>query len=356
MEVTTMKVGIIGTGSIANSHVRHGWAALKDDGVEVVAAADIVPGKAAEFAQRYDIPYAYEDYHELLEMGDVDAVSICTYNQAHRQPTVDALQAGKHVLVEKPMATFLDDAVAMVRAAHETGKILMCGIKSRYSAEWIAARNFARAGALGDIYYVQASGGRRRGVPGRTFVRKDTAGGGIVVDGGVYTIDNVMWVLGHPKPVSVTATTNSYVGKLPGPQPEGAMWQWDPDQLEVEDFGAAWIRFEDGTVFAYMGAWAHHMEGMGGTYFLGTHGGLKMRPFELYHDQAGYMVKTTPGLTTVDPPGQFKAEIAAFAEAIRDGLPAPIPPEEVLLVNVVMQGIYDSAAAGHEIEVTIPAV
>lgn len=349
-----MKVGIIGTGGIANAHVRDGWSHLKSEGVEVVAAADIVPGKAADFAAKYGIPYAFEDYHQILEMGDVDAVSVCTYNMAHKQPTVDALRAGKHVIVEKPMATFLVDAVEMARAAKETGKLLMCAIKSRYSAEWMAAHRFARSGALGKIYYVQASGGRRRGVPGRTFVGKDTAGGGIIVDGGVYTIDNVLWVLDFPKPVSVTAVTNNYVGKLPAPQPEGAMWQWDPDKLEVEDFGAAWVRFEDDTVFAYMSAWAHHMEGMGGTYFLGVTGGIKLRPFEFYHDQAGYMVKTIPGLKEVDPAGQFKAEIAAFAKAIREGLPSPIPPEQVLLTNVIMQGIYDSAAAGHEIELKIP--
>lgn len=351
-----MKIGIIGTGGIANAHVRDGWLPLKSEGVEVVAAADIIPGKAAEFAAKYGIPHAFEDYHKILEMGDVDAVSVCTYNMAHRTPTVDALRAGKHVIVEKPMCTFLADAVEMCRAAKETGKLLMCAIKSRYSSQWIAARTFAQAGTLGKIYYVQASGGRRRGVPGRTFISRDTAGGGIVVDGGVYTIDNVLWVLGFPRPVSVTAAVNNHVGTLPGPQPMGAMWQWDPTQLEVEDFGTAWVRLEDGTVFSYMGAWAHHMEGMGGTYFLGMLGGLKMNPFELYHDQAGYMVKTCPNLTEVDPAGQFKAEIAAFARAIREGLPSPIPPEEVLLTNVIMQGIYDSSKAGHEIELQIPEI
>jgi len=322
----------------------------------VVAAADIVPGRAAETAERFGIPHAFEDYHKILEMDEIDAVDVCTYNQAHRQPTVDALEAGKHVLVEKPMAAFLDDATAMVRAAHRAGKILMCGIKSRYSSQWIAARKYAQSGMLGDIYFVQASGGRRRGVPGRTFIRKETAGGGVVVDGGVYTIDNVMWVMGHPKPISVTAATNNYVGKLPAPQPAGAMWQWDPEKLEVEDFGAAWIRFENGTVFSYMGAWAHHMEGMGGTYFLGTHGGLKLSPFEVYRDEAGYMVKTAPKLLEIDPAGQFKAEIADFTKAVREGLPSPIPPEEVLLTNVVMQGIYDSAEVGHEVGLEIPEV
>ena len=349
-----MKVGIIGIGGVAQAHLRWGWAELED--AEVVAAADIVPGRAAETAERWGIPHAFEDYHRILEMDSIDAVDVCTYNQAHRQPTVDALEAGKHVLVEKPMAAFLDDATAMVRAARRTGKILMCGIASRYIPQWIAARKFAQSGALGDIYYVQASGGHRRGVPGRTFIRKETAGGGVVVDGGVYTIDNVMWVMGHPKPISVTAAINNYVGKLPAPQPVGAMWQWDPEKLEVEDFGASWIRFENGTVFSYMGAWAHHMEGMGGTYFLGTHGGLKLSPFEIYRDEGGYMVNTTPKLPEIDPGGRFKAEIADFAKAVREGLPSPIPPEEVLLTNVVMQGIYDSAAVGHEIELEIPEV
>ena len=197
-----MKVGIIGTRGIARAHLRWGQGDLQDQSVEVVAAAGIVPGRAAEVAERCGVPYPFEDCSRILEMSEIEAVDICTCNQAHRQPTVDALEAGKHVLVEKPMATFLDDAVAMARAARRVGKILMCGIKSRYSSEWIAARKFARSGMLGDIYYVQASGGHRRGVPGRTFLRKGSAGGGIVVDGGVHTIDNVTWVMGHPKQVN----------------------------------------------------------------------------------------------------------------------------------------------------------
>lgn len=323
---------------------------------EVVAAADIIVEKAEETAGKFGISHVFEDYHEILEMEDVDAVDVCTYNQAHKQPAVDALEADKHVFVEKPMAAFLDDAVAMVRAARRAGKILMCGIKSRYDSRWIAAREFARSGALGDIYYVRASGGRRRGVPGRTFIREETAGGGVVVDGGVYTIDNVMWVMGHPKPVSVDATINDYVGKLPAPQPVGAMWQWDPDELEVEDFGAAWVRFDDGSVFSYMGAWAQHMDPERITYFLGTRGGLNLDPFEIYHDEAGYMVNTTPELPETETAELFRAEIADFTEAVREGSRSPIAPEEVLLTNVVMQGIYDSAEVGHEVELEIPEV
>ena len=348
-----MKVGIIGTGGIARAHLQWGWAELKD--VEVVAAADIVPGKAAKIAERFDIPYAFEDYHKILEMDEIDAVDVCAYNQAHRQPTVDALETGKHVFVEKPMAVFLDDATAMVRAARRAGKILMCGIKSRYNPRWIAARKSVQSGALGDIYYVQASGGGRRGVPGGSFISKETAGGGVVVDSGVYTIDNVMWVMGHPKPISVTATINNYVSKLyPEPQPWGVMWQWAPEELEVEDFGTAWVRFENGAVFSFMDAWAQHMEGMGGIYFLGTHGGLKLSPFEIYRDEEGYMVNTTPKLPEKGAAEIFKAEMADFTKAVREGLPSPIPPEEVLLTNVVMQGIYDSAKVGHEVELEIP--
>jgi predicted dehydrogenase len=348
-----MKVGLIGAGNIAQAHLRHGWPAVED--AEIVAAADIIVEKAQETAERFDIPHAFEDYHEILAMDDVEAVDICTYNQSHMQPAVDALNAGKHVFVEKPMAAFLDDAVAMVRAAKQNDRILMCGVKSRYNGTWIAARKFAQSGKLGDIYYAQASGGRRRGVPGRTFIRKETAGRGAVVDTGVYTIDNVLWVMGHPKPVSVDATVSNFIGTQK-PLPIGAMREYDPDTLEVEDFGAAFIRFENGAVFSYMGAWAQHMDPQRLTYFLGTEAGLSMDPFTIYRDEAGYMTNTAPLIPETDNRATFGMELADFANAVAKGLPSPIPMEEVLLANVVMQGIFDSAEAGHAVALEVPEI
>src|SRR6476620_9127563 len=113
----TVKIGVIGSGGISHAHMG-GYQQL--EGVEIVAVADVVPGKAKEWAARYKVSNAFEDYHKLLAMPEIDGVSVCTYNRAHMPPTVDALRAGKHVLCEKPMAHNLADAHAMLQAARET--------------------------------------------------------------------------------------------------------------------------------------------------------------------------------------------------------------------------------------------
>src|SRR5258708_7688944 len=118
---TPTRIGIIGAGGIAQAHA---MAYQRVPDVEIVAIADIMPERAEATARKYNIPHVFSNHRDLLALGEVDAVSVCTFNQAHCQPTVDALLAGKHVLVEKPMAASLEDAVTMIRTAHQTGKIL----------------------------------------------------------------------------------------------------------------------------------------------------------------------------------------------------------------------------------------
>jgi predicted dehydrogenase len=178
----------------------------------------------------------------LLQLEEIQAVHVCTFNQAHRGPTVEALQAGKHVLVEKPMAATLADATEMVRAARQTGKLLMCALKTRYSDDVIVAKRIIDNGGLGDIYYAETVDNRRRGIPGRTFVRQETAGLGAVADVGVYSLDTALYLMGHPRPVSVSGITTNVIGKTHAPA-IGSLWPWNSEELEVEEFGAAWIRF-----------------------------------------------------------------------------------------------------------------
>lgn len=207
---TPVKIGIIGSGGIAHAHAR-AYQRLPD--VEMVAVADIVPGRAEEFAAEFGIPQWFESHQALLALDEIEAVSVCTYNQAHRAPTVDALRAGKDVLVEKPLAFSLDDAVAMIRAAKETGKILHTGFWQRWQPNVQTARQIAQSGELGDVYYAQMIGGRRHGIPGGTFMRRETAGAGPVVDIGCYNLDTFMFVLDSPRPVSVTALVSDRMGK-----------------------------------------------------------------------------------------------------------------------------------------------
>ena len=136
----TVKIGLIGAGGIAQVHLR---AIKAVKGIEIVAVCDVMRERAEKAAAEYGIPHVFTDYKDLLAMDEIEAVNITTFNQAHRAPTVDALQAGKHVLVEKPMAATLEDATAMTAAAHKTDKILMVALKTRYSPHMITARRIA---------------------------------------------------------------------------------------------------------------------------------------------------------------------------------------------------------------------
>ena len=149
-------IGIIGTGGISHSHA-DGYLQIPDD-AKIVAVADIIPERAQAAAEKWGAEHAVSDYHDLLKLNEVDAVSVCTYTQAHCQPTVDALRAGKHVLVEKPMAATTSDAYQMVQAAQDSGKLLMVGMKWRFMPQILAAKQFIAEGKLGDVQYAEAIG------------------------------------------------------------------------------------------------------------------------------------------------------------------------------------------------------
>jgi predicted dehydrogenase len=346
----TVKLGLIGAGGIAQVHCR----AMSDNpGAEFVAVSDIVQERAINTAKRWNIPRVCQDYHDLLAMDDIDGVVITTYNQAHRAPTVDALAANKHVLVEKPMAATLEDAAAMTEAAHRSKSILMVALKSRFSPGMMAAQAIIDTGTLGDIYYCETVAARRCGIPGGSFIGKDTAGIGTVADIGVYSLDAALCMLKHPKPVSVTGIANNTLGK--SHKPVVGSWRWDPDKLEVEDFGVAWVRFENGAAMVFKTAWIMHMDDIGGTFFLGTRAGLRLHPLTLYRHEFGLMTNTVPQeVPTVEDIELFRREQLAFVDAIREGKPSPIPADQMLLTNIIIQGLIDSAATGKEVAVSVP--
>jgi predicted dehydrogenase len=212
-EGKTVKVGIIGAGKIAHVHAQ--FYKLVPI-VEIVGVADPVPGKAAAAAKAWGVPEAnaFEDYRAMLKNVEMDAVSVCSFNQAHRDPTIDALRAGKHVLLEKPMAATFEDAQAIMRAWEAAkDRILMVGFQPDFSGEHMAAFEIAQSGALGDVYYAEAVTCRRWGIPGGTFMKQWSAGAGTLVDTGVYAIHTILTLMGNPKPVSVSAMTTDRLGR-----------------------------------------------------------------------------------------------------------------------------------------------
>jgi predicted dehydrogenase len=346
--MSRLKIGIIGTGGISHSHVR-GYKG-NDDLAEIVAVADINEDRAREAAEEWGVPKHCTDYRQILDMPDVDAVSVCTYNMAHRDPTVDALNAGKHVLCEKPMAATLDDAIAMTKAARQTDKNLMIAFHSRYGTSQIAAKRIMQSGDLGKIYYGETTTCRRRGAGGGTFERQETAGVGVIADIGCYSLDTALDLLGHPKPVRVSGTTALVICPNPDSKVDGS-WGHDPERIDVEEFGAAWVRFDNGMVLVFKASWAIHGNSLGRPFFLGETGGLALNPLEVFTDKWGTMVDIKP----VNIPAEddrFVLETRAFLESVRDGKPSPIPPDEIIIQNAIIDAIVRSAKEGREVDVT----
>jgi predicted dehydrogenase len=355
-----IKIGIIGSGGIARAHAR---AYLDMPDVQVVAVADVVPGKAAAFVADLGLEGAgaFEDHNKLLEL-DLDGVSVCTPNVAHHQTSVDALAAGKHVLTEKPMAVTLDQAVDMARAARRADRLLSVGFQPRYDPNMQMVKRIVRSGELGKVYYVETGGGRRRGMPGGTFIRKDLAGAGALADIGCYSLDMALDALGYPRPLTVSASASRHFGSDP-------RYHKEADRFEVEDFGVALVRLEGDIVLNFKISWAMHMDTLGATMFLGTDAGLKVTPagsgpwsgvwdggvgsVTLYHDVLGYHTESPIPVRSHNV-RIFYEKVRDFVTAIQEGRPAPIPGEEIVRNQAVIDGILRSAAEGREVAIEIP--
>jgi predicted dehydrogenase len=357
-----LKIGIIGTGGIAGAHI---GTYLKQPDVEIVAGADLVPGRAQAFFERFGVEGArcYPDHHSLLEAEkDLDAVSICTYSGTHAECTVDALEHGLHVLLEKPMCVTLEEAVAMCRAEKKSGKILSIGFQPRFDANMQMIKRIVDSGQLGKIYYIQTGGGRRRGIPGSTFIEEKTAGFGAMGDIGCYALDAVLHAVGYPKPLTVTGYMSDYFGKNPKYYSEHA-------RFDVEDFAAAFVRMERDIILDFRISWAMHPDTPGDSIIFGTEGALRIpstdcwngsfgSPMTLYHDVAGERMQTTIPLLKNDPKkgDLWNQKIRSFLDAIHTGGASPVPTSEIIVNQAIIDGVSKSAALGREIAVALPEV
>lgn len=358
----TIRIGIIGSGGIARAHVN---AYKTIENVQIVAVADVIPGKAREFIEANGLTGAqpFEDHRELLRL-DLDGVSICTPNMAHHRTSVDALKAGKQVLLEKPMSVTLDEAIEMVQVSKSTGNMLSIGFQPRYDPNMDIIRDIVQSGQLGKVYYVETGGGRRRGMPGGTFVRKELAGAGAMADIGCYSLDMALNALGYPKPLSVSAYTSNFFGTNP-------KYHREADKFDVEDFGVALVRLEGGIALNFKISWAMHMDTLGATMFLGSEGGLKITPagrgpwsgvwdgkvgsITLFHDVLGHQTES-PIPVREHNINLFHEKVKDFVAAIREGRPAPIPGEKILYNQAIIDGVLRSSEQNREVEITLPGL
>ena len=345
-----IKVAVIGVGSISECHLD---AYVKNKDAELYAICDINPETLKRQGERYNIPEErrFLDYKELLKLPEIDAVSVCTWNSEHAPVTIAALQAGKNVLCEKPMATSVEAAEAMLAAAKESGKHLQIGFVRRYGNDCALIQDLVKEGFFGDIYFAKASYLRRNGNPEGWFGDKSRSGGGPLYDLGVHVIDLVRYIEGNKKPVSVYGATWQKLLNRPNLKTPKAYYsasRTDHDICDVEDLAVALIRFEDGSVLSVEASFSLNIaKGSGAIELFGTKGGAKL---SLTSEMYDYMTDVKLNGAKADMGDFFQKEIDHFVECVTN--PETVckaPAEDGVTIMKILCAIYKSAETGHEV-------
>ncbi|MCM0648093.1 Gfo/Idh/MocA family oxidoreductase [Clostridium swellfunianum] len=347
-----IKIGIIGTGSISNTHLQ---AYSKNPNVELYAFCDINEERLKTMAEKYGVTRTFTDMHEMLKLEEIDAVSVCTWNSQHAPCTIAALNAGKHVLCEKPMATSAKEAREMNAAAEKNGKLLMIGFVRRFGNDCAILQDFIDNGYFGDLYYAKATYLRRKGNPGGWFGDKSRSGGGPLIDLGVHVIDLVRYLFGNPKPVSVYGATFQKLFDRKDVKDSigySAASKTDNDICDVEDLASAMIRFDNGAVLHIEASFSLNLKKDEGKIELfGTKAGAKLDPsLEIYSNINNYMSNVQLCTKTdLDFNGLFEKEINHFVSCVKDGITCMAPAQDGIELMTILDAVYESARTGHEV-------
>lgn len=347
-----IKVGVIGVGSISHCHIT-GYLANPD--VELYAFCDINEEQLKAMGEKYGVERLYTKAEDMLALPEIDAVSVCTWNAAHAPCTIAALNAGKHVLCEKPMAMSVEEGLAMQEAAEKNGKLLMIGFVRRYGNDCKILKDFIDNDHFGDLYYTKATYLRRNGNPGGWFGDLRYSGGGPLIDLGVHVIDLVRYLLGNPKPVSVYAATFKKLLDRPGIKDKAGYTPSHaiPDlKCDVEDMATALIRFDNGAVLNVEASFSLNVKSDSGSIELfGTKAGAKIDPeLEMFTNVNDYMANINLCMpTALSFDGLFTNEIAHFVDCVKSGATCVSPASDGVEMMRILEAAYESARTGHEV-------
>lgn len=346
-----IKVAVIGCGTIAPRHIE---AYLKNDLVEIKYLVDIIPERAINYAERYNVPFTETDYKKILDDEELQLISICTPNDTHSTIAIDCLNAGKHVLCEKPAAKNLEEALKMQEAAHRNNRILNIGVVNRFHTSVNKVKEMIERGDLGNIYHVYCSFRAHRSIPGLggPFTTKDIAGGGVLIDWGVHYLDIIFYVLNNPTIKTVSGTAHSVLGKDMENYTYVNMWAGPPDYsgtYDVDDFVTGFIRTEGPTI-SLNGAWAQNIgESASFIEFLGDKGGIKLQyggDFTFYTAKDGNLLEVKPTYKKAD---MFYEEIDAFIRSAIKNEKIRSHIDNVMITTEVIEALYQSSEQGKEI-------
>jgi len=346
-------IGVIGAGSIGEYHLRslQGLA-----GVEVRAVCDVNAERARKVADSFGVPRAIASIPELLRLDEIGAVTIGVWNAAHAEVAIAALEAGKDVFCEKPMARNTAEALRMVEAEAAAGRLLMVGLIRRFEQKSDAAREIIRSGQLGEIYYVRAGFLRRDGQPGGWFSSREKSGGGALLDIGIHPLDLGIHLADLGPVRSVRGVTMRLPNIMEGVKGTVKYISKDTGTVsDVEDHAVATLYFESGAVMTLETSWAQHREeDLKYLEIYGRKGGLIVDPqLTLTSTSSGYLCDTTFSLAEAADPLQemFDRELAHFRDCLVDGAPCRSPSSEGVELMRIIDAIYESAAQGCEVEI-----
>jgi predicted dehydrogenase len=349
MEIT---VGVIGAGSISDLHIS---AYAKNPNVKLLAICDQNEVRAQEKAKQYGITNVYTDYHQLLADPEIDAVSVCTWNNTHAEISIAALRAGKHVLCEKPLCQTVEQALDVERTVKESGKLLQVGVVRRYSTVTQTVKRMIDQGDLGEIYYAKASCLRRLGNPGGWFADKERSGGGPLIDLGVHLIDLCWYLMGRPKISSVSGNTYSKLGNRSHIR-NLSFYQaadYDADRNDVEDLANALIRFENGASLMVDVSFTLHAKKDEMTVKLyGDQGGVEVEPELVVVTEMGdTIVNIHPQMdhASFDFKQAFQEEIDHFIESCAGRRETLSPVGDGVELMKMLCAIYESSEKKTEI-------
>ncbi|MGC8668059.1 MAG: Gfo/Idh/MocA family protein [Chthonomonadales bacterium] len=347
-----VRIGCIGVGQIAKHHLEQ---YSRIEGAEVVAAADINEQELHAVADRFNIPHRYTDFRELLKRDDIQSVDVCLHNNLHAPVTIAALEAGKNVYCEKPMAGAYRDALAMYRAAKDTGRMLSIQLSTLFSKETKMAKKLIDDGHLGRIYHARSTGFRRRGRPyvdgygTASFVKKEIAAGGALYDMGVYHIARILYLLGLPKVERISGKTYQETGMDEARRSASG--------YNVEELGLGFVKLEQGITVDIIEAWAMHLGGLEGSSILGSKGGIRLEPFSFHTTLSDIEMNATFEVDQTDWRWhQLDPTQAAYDSpqhhwiAAQQGRVPLLPTAEAALATMlVSEGIYLSDRLGREV-------
>jgi predicted dehydrogenase len=348
MSTRKFRVGLIGGGGIAQAVHIPGWKNLPE--VEIVGVADVSEATAKKAAAAAGATQVFTDYRDLLKL-DLDAVDICTPNRVHTPAALAALNLGRHVLCEKPLAVSTAEVREMGELADRKKLKLMTAQHQRFTQPAVAAKAWVDAGNLGETYHARVRAMRRAWLPPAPgFIDAKLSGGGPCMDIGVHALDLCLWLMGFPKPVRVTGTARTVFAK--GHAMPNLWGEWDRERYSVEDFATGFVHFDNGATLVLEAAWMCHQqenEDLAAQLF-GTKGGIKWPAAEFSTVTNGTFAQGT--LThPVQVPHPHWNEIAAFTDCVVNGKPSPVPWTETIRVIGILEGVYQSQLAGREVAV-----